>query len=52
MVPCWLQARDMRIGKGATDYEVERRSDLFRQPWAQEAAVHFLHKKMRTRGPG
>jgi len=42
------QARDLRIAKSASgrDFEVERRSDLFRQSWAQEAVLKYLQKRI------
>ncbi|GAX73249.1 hypothetical protein CEUSTIGMA_g703.t1 [Chlamydomonas eustigma] len=42
------QARDMRTGKSANgnDFEVERRSDLFKQQWVQEAVLKYLQKRL------
>ena len=38
----------MRVGKsaGGTDFEVERRSDLLRQAWTQEAVLKHLQQRL------
>ena len=38
----------MRLGKGSngSDFEVERRSDLFKQGWTQEAVLKYLQRRL------
>ncbi|PNW77717.1 hypothetical protein CHLRE_10g448700v5 [Chlamydomonas reinhardtii] len=42
------QARELRMGKQGSgrDYEVERRTEVFRQRWVEDAVMSYLHKRM------
>jgi SWI/SNF-related matrix-associated actin-dependent regulator of chromatin subfamily D len=42
-----VQARDLRMGSGfgGREFEVERRSEVFRQTWVQDAAMRYLQKR-------
>ncbi len=45
--PTHPQARDLRMANGFTgrEFEVERRSEVFRQSWVQDAAMKYLQKR-------
>ena len=38
----------MRVGKtsNGSEFEVERRSDLFKQGWTQEAVLRYLQRRL------
>ncbi|GFR44715.1 hypothetical protein Agub_g5715, partial [Astrephomene gubernaculifera] len=42
------QARDVRLARQGSgrDYEVERRTEVFRQRWVEDAVVNYLHKRL------
>ncbi|KXZ46221.1 hypothetical protein GPECTOR_46g290 [Gonium pectorale] len=42
------QARDVRMARQGSgrDYEVERRTEVFRQRWVEDAVMNYLHKKL------
>ncbi|KAG2449612.1 hypothetical protein HYH02_005145 [Chlamydomonas schloesseri] len=42
------QARELRMGKQGSgrDYEVERRTEVFRQRWVEDAVMNYMHKRM------
>jgi SWI/SNF-related matrix-associated actin-dependent regulator of chromatin subfamily D len=44
------QARDLRVGSGygAREFEAERRSEVFRQSWVQDAAMRYLQRRSLT----
>lgn len=42
------QVRDLRIAKNATgrDFELERRTEVFKEKWVEDAVMKYLHRKM------
>ncbi|GIL68015.1 hypothetical protein Vafri_21345 [Volvox africanus] len=49
------QARDVRMARQGSgrDYELERRTEVFRQRWVEDAVMNYLHKRLgRPEGVG
>jgi len=46
------QARETRVGKSSSgsEFEVDRRSDLFKQSWTQEAVLRYFQKRLGRTG--
>ncbi|GLC46996.1 hypothetical protein PLESTM_002005800 [Pleodorina starrii] len=42
------QARDVRMARQGSgrDYELERRTEVFRQRWVEDAVMNYLHKRL------
>lgn len=47
---CDLQARELRVARNNQAVAIERRTDLFRDKWVEEAALRYLGRKSKQEG--
>lgn len=45
-----LQARELRVSRNNQAVAIERRSDLYRDKWVEEAALRYLGRKAKQDG--
>ena len=45
-----LQARELRVSRNNQNVAIERRSDLYKDKWVEEAALRYLGRKSKQDG--
>lgn len=45
-----MQARELRVSRNNQNVAIERRSDLYKDKWVEEAALRYLGRKSKQDG--